>query len=542
MSSKNTWICDGIPKDGKKYDYSSGPHEPCENSTDVCWCGLPKEAVILEKVGGSERNIIILLVIAAILLLGVGVGAFFFVNGPGGVGGPGPAPGSTPTPTPTNTIDPKPSPSATGTSRNSSTSQGGEVLLKNTKNSAEKEAGATAFKQKNWNEAFLKFKDAINVEPKDAEARIYMNNARAREAGNSVTMAVGVPISENEDAAQEVLRGVAQAQEEFNNQSQKQEGLLEVVIVDEQTNKASSLARSLISNRNILGVLAQGVDSDNEQAIRLYEKAKLAVVSPLNTRVYKGNSGNGTLETIPSTTKKTELQLTYLERLTERIASYASEKQPQPKFVIFHSDSEYSKKLKEKFEQALKSVDGKVIHDVNITPGVNAISEITKADNRGADAIFLALNKKYVNQAVRIAQANKDLPKKLMLFGTDDLYTPQILIDGDDDDAIAGMVLAVPWLYQEEDKFAQDAKEIWNARVNWRSAGAFITTKVLAEAFSKYPKNREEVARLLNRGVSVPPETVEDLAPFQGKFPLVQAVPGTEGPIDSTYQFDPIKD
>ena len=48
MSS--SWICDGVPKDGKSYS-NTGPHEPYENyGPDCVICGLPKNA-ILEKKG-----------------------------------------------------------------------------------------------------------------------------------------------------------------------------------------------------------------------------------------------------------------------------------------------------------------------------------------------------------------------------------------------------------------------------------------------------------------------------------------------------------
>ena len=45
MTSSDSWICDGIPKDGKEYPGLGGAHEPCKNfSTDCEICGLPKES------------------------------------------------------------------------------------------------------------------------------------------------------------------------------------------------------------------------------------------------------------------------------------------------------------------------------------------------------------------------------------------------------------------------------------------------------------------------------------------------------------------
>jgi hypothetical protein len=80
----SSWTCDGVPKDGRNYD-SSGEHEPRENDSSDCGCGLPKEAMIANTsrdvtkiVGGAGNNsrVILLGVIAGILLL-AGGGTFY---------------------------------------------------------------------------------------------------------------------------------------------------------------------------------------------------------------------------------------------------------------------------------------------------------------------------------------------------------------------------------------------------------------------------------------------------------------------------------
>ena len=47
MGKERSWICDGVPRDGKVYPEAGFPHEPSVNyGPDCVVCGLPKEAVV----------------------------------------------------------------------------------------------------------------------------------------------------------------------------------------------------------------------------------------------------------------------------------------------------------------------------------------------------------------------------------------------------------------------------------------------------------------------------------------------------------------
>ncbi|MGK7896887.1 MAG: hypothetical protein AB4372_25555, partial [Xenococcus sp. (in: cyanobacteria)] len=47
MASSERWMCDGIPKNGKKYPGLGGAHGPYENDSPYCGdCGLPRESSI----------------------------------------------------------------------------------------------------------------------------------------------------------------------------------------------------------------------------------------------------------------------------------------------------------------------------------------------------------------------------------------------------------------------------------------------------------------------------------------------------------------
>jgi ABC-type branched-subunit amino acid transport system substrate-binding protein len=67
-----------------------------------------------------------------------------------------------------------------------------------------------------------------------------------------------------------------------------------------------------------------------------------------------------------------------------------------------------------------------------------------------------------IDQAVAIAQESSGM----LLLGGNELYTPDILIQGAD--SIDGLVLAVPWSFQATDPFAKDALKSWCCCVSWR--------------------------------------------------------------------------
>ncbi|WP_373526438.1 caspase family protein [Nostoc sp.] len=101
-------------------------------------------------------------------------------------------------------------------SLNNRISLGEKILLKQDTNS-DKEAGVRALAEGDCLTAISKFQAYRKTNPSDPEALIYLNNAKARQQGNRLKIAVSVPIGESPNIAQEMLRGVAQAQNEVNS-------------------------------------------------------------------------------------------------------------------------------------------------------------------------------------------------------------------------------------------------------------------------------------------------------------------------------------
>jgi ABC-type branched-subunit amino acid transport system substrate-binding protein len=536
----SSWICDGVPKDGNSYPNAIA-HEPYENTTPDCIiCGLPKEAMQPGKkkkpvktvyAGGSSGATpqwVLPAMIAGAILLSVGGGYGVFRLLSSSQSETKTSAGTTMTTTTTTTTSPDSLVSANATNAQL-LSQGEQILLDST---SDKQAGATAFANRDWDGAIASYQKAVDTNPNDPEGKIYFNNAQVRKAGNPLTIAVAVPITPSPDSAKEVLRGVARYQEEFNKAVSGRQ--LEVVIAnDAGALQAASLAQDIVNAPDVLGVIGHGIDPGSQQALRKYQSAGLAALSPLTISVTGGEQS--TIKTIPIDQKANELLGNYLQAVSKTLTEYASKKHSPLSVVVFYnSDSPYSEQLKQQLAKALPQVKGKVVKEVDVAAsGFDANAEMTNAKQNGANAAFFALSKNKVAQAIAIAQANAG---SLMLMGGDELYNADILVRGGD--AIKGITLAVPWSFQPNDPFAQDAIKSWKGRVSWRTATAYDATKALVQAIGQN-SSRSGVSQLLEQGITLTGSTTN--FNIFNEVPLVEAVPGSNGPPGSKYEFASVR-
>ncbi len=529
----SVWTCDGVPKDGKQYP-GAFPHSPQDNTGPDCTiCGLPKEAmqpgktvqpqqpgktkVVGSGSGTSSTSWLIPAVVAMlVLLIGGGLGVYWLLRlnntGMNGNGSVNPPPDTPITP-----------------DSGESVSRGEKIFLNKSTN---KEAGSQAFAQENWEEAIAAYQTATQQNPNDPEASIYLNNAQAKQAGNPITIAVAVPTSMSADSAAEILRGVAQYQKDYNQSASSR--LLEVAIIDSSDiNTAPNVAQGIINSPDILGIVGYGIDPGSQAALKQYETAGMAVLSPLTTSFQ-----DSTLKLIPLDKKEDELLVNYLQAVGKTLTQYAAQQNPSPAIAVFYNrDSGYSQQLQGEIIKAVSAVNGTVVQQIDITASeFNANTAIQEAQNNGANIAILALSKSQVPQAVEIAKANANMGSPLKLMGGDELYNADILVDGGD--AIAGIVLAVPWSFSGDQEFATQALQSWKGRVSWRTATAYDATKALVETVSQNP-DRGMVAQAFTNGVTITDSTTN--FNLFNDVPLVKAVKGNEGPTGSDYQFDPLK-
>ncbi|MFK0731151.1 MAG: ABC transporter substrate-binding protein, partial [Gloeotrichia echinulata HAB0833] len=82
-----------------------------------------------------------------------------------------------------------------------------------------------------------------------------------------------------------MLRGVAQAQNQFNDNNVLNDQLLEIAIANDanKPNKAKSIAQELVKDPSILGVIGHYTSDASDAALPEYTKAGLSIVSPTST-------------------------------------------------------------------------------------------------------------------------------------------------------------------------------------------------------------------------------------------------------------------
>ena len=527
----SSWTCDGVPKDGKDYPDCSGEHEPYENyGPDCVVCGLPREAM-QEKRGGASPSWLkptIVAAIAALFIVGGGFATYQLVSSRRGDDG---------TDSEAELVS-----QTVSTSSRSKISQGEKILLELR---PDKEAGAEAFAIGDWEEAIARYESAAGVRPPDPESAIYQQNAEARKAGNPLTIAVVVPISDaatgdgSINSAKEILRGVALYQSEYNDRPGIPARLLEVAIADDANPLETIALAEDLAGSPILGVIGHGIGPTGEAAIRIYNDNSLPAISPINTSVSSDGSDRSILQTVSLDEKANELLQNYLQAASQSLTKYAErDASIASAFIFYNASSPYSQRLSEELQKAIQQAGGSVANTIDIErAGFEPEAALeSAAENEETEVAFLALSKNKVERAIAIARSNADSDYPLQLMGGDELYNPTLLLEGDE--AIEGMVLSVPWRFQPKDPFAANAAQSWKGRVSWRTAAAYDATKALADAIVRDPE-RAKAARLLERGLEIT-GTNTDFRIFDN-IPLVTAAPGPNGPQGSNYQFDPIE-
>ncbi|MEG4456346.1 ABC transporter substrate-binding protein [Microcoleus sp. N9_A1] len=339
-----------------------------------------------------------------------------------------------------------------------------------------KQAAIQAYASGNYNAAISDLQASLKTNRNDPEALIYLNNARI---GNqkSYTIAAAVPIGADINGAQEILRGVAQAQNEINQSGGISGTPLKVLIANDDDNPeiASQIASALANNSDILGVIGHFSSDATLAASKIYQQNQLVAISPISTSVQLSGIGSNIFRTVPSDRFAANALSRYmLTKLQKKKAA-----------VFFNSASNYSKSLKSEFTTALYGDGGQVVSEFDFAKGnFNATESFKSAIAQGAEVIMLAANTATLDQALQVVQVNA---KRLPLLAGDDVYTAKTLQIGGA--GAADMVLAVPWhiLADPQSSFPQTSKQLWNAEVSWRTALAYDAAIALIVGLGRNP-------------------------------------------------------
>ena len=369
----------------------------------------------------------------------------------------------------------------------------GEKILFNSPKNLDKEAAIKAFWWKNYNQAIRNFNNYLREYPNDPEARIYLENAKI---GNKEVIKIGVavPISSNPPIAQEILRGVAQAQQEINNDGGVNSKFLQIQIANDDNNPeiAQKIAQIFVKNHDILAIIGHNSSDATVPAADIYQAGKLVMISPTSTSTkltdrQDQTHGNYIYRTVISS-----------NIIAETLAEYAKNNQKN-KIVICRDSQATDQSFFQAFIHAINNKKLELISDIHCdfaAENFQAEQIIQKAIEQNVNTILLNPQVDRINQAIQLAESNQG---KLLLLGNHSLETQKTLAAGQ---AFNGMVMAVPWQINdlENKEFVKSANRIWGEQIliTWRTATAFDATKTVAIAMEKNGNTRIGIQQALS--------------------------------------------
>jgi len=409
----------------------------------------------------------------------------------------------------------------------------GERTLFGGDGNLDRDNGVNAFSQKNYQDAIEDFTKAVKTGRNDPEPQIYLNNALAQKQGTPYMLAVVVPIESRVDVAKEILRGAADAQEQFNQKGEKGDRLLELLIVNDGNAPqiARQIAAELVKQPSVLGVVGHNSSEASGAALPEYQKAGLVMISPTSTST--ALKGDTFFRTVPSD-----------RAAGEQLAKHVTTTLKQQQVVIFYDSTDsYSKSLKDSFEQSFIGKTVVPLVDLAEDADPKVALEKVKASAPQVQVAMLFPGTQTVPRAIAVARENAALPEKqrLRLLGGDVLYDNRTLINGGS--AIKDLVLAVPWFANSS--YAQTANDRWGGRINWRTASAFDATKALTQTLKTEVTRQQVLAglrslKLTDAETSGNPLEFEPSGDRVEEPILVQAIEGGNRPRGAQFGFEQV--
>jgi branched-chain amino acid transport system substrate-binding protein len=504
MTSSNSWICDGIAKNNQKYTGLGGAHPPHENyALDCEICGLPKESSIIK----SQKSVLPkTLIPVALIVLGIlGYGLLNIINKPQSSVEEIQSEVDSGIDNETTSIDnPDTTASIPPTFNPEWISLGDRLLFRGATNKY-RDDGIEAFKNGNFADAIQYFEQAVFSSRNDPEVQIYLNNSKAALQDSPLKIAAVVPVDNKEASAKEMLRGIADAQTEFNNAGGIGGKLVQVIIANDSNKSANaqSIAQKLADNPEILGVIGHNSSSVSKAALAEYEKAELVMISPTSTAT--DLKSNYFFRTVPSDAAS-----------GKKLAEQAQKSGINNVAIFYDSNSDYSKSLQEAFELNFSQLGGNILGSIDISQqNFNPQQEIENIKDRQVDALALFPSTQTTSIAISLARANTELPgQQLTMLGGDALYSSDTLNDGGE--AVNGLIIAIPWFAQSQ-PYAERAYERWIGTINWRTAASFDATKALLKALTPNPTRDSVLQNLESVNLTANETSGKQLSFFNGE-------------------------
>jgi len=360
------------------------------------------------------------------------------------------------------------------------------------------------------------FKQSWRDDRKDPETLIYMNNALLMATkAEYYTIAIVVPIRRkddgsivNADLAEELLRGIAQAQTEVNlgllaakdsNKDFPGQGFLEpkaikgkglkVIIADDGNiiSYAKQRANYLVTQPDIIAVIGHYTSDMTVETVDIYNQNKLVAISPgSTTEELTRKPRKFFFRTAPTTSIEAE-------GLVNQLLSVGQKKVA----VFYNPNSPFSASLWEEFKKQFESQGGSTFRTSNYDLSKNdfnakaAIKEVEKSGKTAIAVIPDGQVTKAVENALDMIKANDD---RNWIVGPWTLYEPRTLKAAKQLKSVEKLAISVFWhpTISFDKKFPVNAEKLWGGPVNTRSALTYDAVKTLIKALELQPEPSRE--------------------------------------------------
>lgn len=348
----------------------------------------------------------------------------------------------------------------------------------------DKKKGIEAYKNNDYPTAIKLLETARRKEPSDPETLIYINNARIeRDKRPAYTIAVVVPINSNLYTSLQILRGVAQAQEEFLSKEESQPKIgLKVLIADDANNvkEARRIASILVKQKHILAVIGHYASDLTLGTRDIFENGELVSVSPGSTATQLPLPNDRFFfRTIPSLKISTIAVARYLDRKIHK------------KVAVFHNpSSEFSKSFLTELANNFSGFNIDITNDRQdkdfhlSNPFFKPSKAIKKAKATGVKAFVVIPDGGTTNYSIRNTfKLIKASHNDFAIVGANPLFTDETLLLGED--VRDRLVVTTPWIQTtaSQSNFAKKAEELWQGReISPWAVTAYDAAEVLIQA------------------------------------------------------------
>ncbi|WP_108935750.1 ABC transporter substrate-binding protein [Microcystis sp. 0824] len=376
-------------------------------------------------------------------------------------------------------------------------SLGEEILLKTNRQYNIIERGRQAFKNKEYKQAIQLFKKSLDRLPNNPEIRIYYNNARAAyQDRNPLKIATSIPLGNNPEIAQEILRGIALLQQELNDEQANNPDFhfLQVVVANDNNSgvDAEDRAKKFVKDPSIIAVVGHNASAASEAAKDIYVQGKIVALSP--TSFSSKISGNGYVyKMVPDLETFATSLSEYIREQTDKLII-----QNPTNLICYDNRSgdnyNFAKKYKnillgQQFQKVIKDAD----FDCNIEPKNNLYEQeiYQKIAQYQVNILMVAPYIDDLKRAVSIFKQRPAQQLNLVLLGSPTFQSYLTLAEGKQ--GVENLVITVPWYDLKEDNYIHS---FWQNKINvWRTPMAYDATKVILNALRQLSQQGQKFDR-----------------------------------------------